>query len=174
MEFDELFRELETRFSAMVAAAAEQQEANALELRLVGGLPHEIAGRAGRILLFSPQFGADYISGIDASNGNWWAFRIDLVREYRRLSHREFDSSAPSELTFSALNLAEMMGEWLTPLRLKVFIGGDSQLLELRITSISDRAIGVSHVDGAVEVPIANLRAVRANLAELTNFGTSD
>ncbi|MEN9660432.1 MAG: hypothetical protein RLZZ443_361, partial [Actinomycetota bacterium] len=69
MDFDELFEDLEARFGAMIAAAENERQAQALELRLVGGLPHELVAAGGRILLLSPQIGADYVAGLEATNG---------------------------------------------------------------------------------------------------------
>lgn len=167
MDFDELFEDLEARFGAMIAAAENERQAQALELRLVGGLPHELVAAGGRILLLSPQIGADYVAGLEATNGNWYAIRIELIRELRRVARPNLASEQLAGLTETAHCLAEMMNEWLTPLRLKVLLAGDRQFVEMRLSTISARSIGVAQLEGLIEIPIANIRVIRANFAEL-------
>ena len=167
MDFDELFEDLEARFGAMIAAAENERQAQALELRLVGGLPHELVAAGGRILLLSPQIGADYVAGLEATNGNWYAIRIELIRELRRVARPNLAGEQLAGLTETENTLAEMMNEWLTPLRLKVLLAGDRQFAEMRLSTISVRAIGVAQLEGLVEIPIANIRVIRANFTEL-------
>ncbi|MDE2591805.1 MAG: hypothetical protein KGL41_02985 [Actinomycetales bacterium] len=167
MEFDDLFEDLEVRFGAMIAAAETQRAAQAIDLRLANGLPPELAANGGRILLVSPQIGRDFVAGVDAGSGNWYAIRMELIRELRRVAHPAGALQGMTAITHTDLKLADLMNDWLTPLRLKVLLLGERQLTDLRLVALGSRLVGASQIDGTVEYPIENFLLIRANFAEL-------
>ena len=168
MEFDDLFEDLETRFGAMIEAAETQRAAQAVDLRLATGLPFELGAAGGRILLVSPQIGRDFVAGVDANSGNWYAIRMELIRELRRVVHPSGGFQGMTSISNTDLKLADLMNEWLTPIRLKVLLLGERQLVDLRLVALGSRLVGASQVDGTVEYPIENFLLIRANFTELT------
>lgn len=181
MEFDDLFADLEQRFDAMLQATGNQTQTRAIELQLIAGLPRELCGGAGRILMISPHVGSDFVAGIDASAGTWRAVRLELVRGIRNLRDAELSIAVQSEnpLVFEAAtevsrtdsSLADVVADWLVPIRLALLLRGEPRFAEVRLTSVSHRFVTINQGGLVLQLPVANLLAVRADLADFSVCG---
>jgi hypothetical protein len=181
MEFDDLFADLEKRFDAMLHASGNQTQARAIELHLRAGLPRELCGGAGRILMISPHLGGDFVAGIDVAAGSWQAVRLELVRAIRHVADIELAEIAHAEspLVFEAATeasctdalLADVVSDWLVPIRLSVLLRGESRYVEVRLVNVSRLFVSTYQGGALIQMPVANLLAVRANLADFSACG---
>ncbi|MDE2386398.1 MAG: hypothetical protein KGL77_01705 [Actinomycetales bacterium] len=181
MEFDDLFADLEHRFDAMLQASGNQTQTRAIELQLRAGLPRELCGGAGRILMISPHLGTDFVAGIDVTAGTWRAVRLELVRTLRYLTDVELADAAHAEnpLVFETATevsctdalLADVVSDWLVPMRLAVLLRGESRFIDVRLVSVSRLFVSINQGGALIQLPVANLLAVRADLADFSVCG---
>lgn len=181
MNFDDLFADLEQRFDAMLQAAGNQTQTRAIELQLSAGLPRDVGGGAGRILMISPHIGIDFVAGIDSVAGTWLALRLELIRGVRFLSDAELVRAVPSadalvfetasELTSTDSTFADIVADWLVPIRLALLLRGEQRFIESRLVSVSSRFVAVNQDGFRIQVPVANLLGARANLADFAACG---
>lgn len=181
MEFDDLFADLEHRFDAMLQATGNQTQTRAIELQLFAGLPRELCGGAGRILMISPHIGGDFIAGIDVTACTWRAVRLELVRALRYLTDGELSTAtlADNPLVFETATevsctdtlLADVVSDWLVPIRLAVLLRGESRFIDVRLVSVSRSFVSLHQGGSLIKLPVANLLAVRADLADFSVCG---
>ena len=181
MNFDDLFADLEQRFDAMLQAAGNQTQTRAIELQLCAGSPKDLGGGAGRILMISPHFGIDFVAGIDALAGTWVVLRLELIRSVRFLSDAELVRTVPtadallfetaSELTSTDSMFADVVADWLVPIRLGLLLRGGQRFIESRLVSVSNRFVALNQDGFRIQVPVANLLGARANLADFAACG---
>ena len=180
MEFDDLFADLEQRFDAMLQATGNQTQTRAIEIQLCAGLPRDLCGGAWRILMISPLIGADFVAGIDATAGTWRALRLELVRGIRHLTDSELAiavSNEPliletaNEVSRTDVTLAELVSDWLVPIRLSLLIRGETRFTEARLTSVSSRFVSLNQGGALLQLPVCNLLAVRADLTDFSVCG---
>ena len=165
MELDDVFFELEQRFASMLSQRQKFEAATALEVQLAKDAPHEIGGAGQRILLISPQLGSDFVAGVDQNTGDWWAIRLAAVRSIRSVAFAS--NSATAVLGRSETTLAELASEWFTPIRLRLFLSGETQAVQAHVTSVDSNCLGIGSSDGELRIPLASLIAIRAKFAEL-------
>ena len=166
MNLNDLFQDLESRFESLLRQQNTLSEAQAIEVQFVRTAPREFGGGGHRILLISPQIGADFIAGIDHSDGNWWAFSQAAIKLFRVV---ELESTHPgaSHLTRTETNLAQLAGEWFTPIRLRLFTRDESQGFDAQVSGVAGSFLSIGLGKTAIQLPIANLLAVRARFSEL-------
>ncbi|MEY2675623.1 MAG: hypothetical protein RL102_889 [Actinomycetota bacterium] len=166
MNLNDLFQDLESRFESLLRQQNTLSEAQAIEVQFVRTAPREFGGGGHRILLISPQIGADFIAGIDHSDGNWWAFSQAAIKLFR-VVELESTPLGASHLTRTETNLAQLAAEWFTPIRLRLFTRDESQGFDAQVSGVAGSFLSIGLGKTAIQLPIANLLAVRARFSEL-------
>ena len=176
MDLNDMFDELESKFSSMLAANSTTTRADLIDVRLAGGLPLELGGQPRRIQLLSPQFGSDFVAGLSAVDGTWWAIKVAAISTVRILRQRERVQSVGggdvvNDSDASAVSFADLAAEWFMPMRLRLVLAAEPAVFDCQITSIDSRFARVGIGASAVLIPLTAIVAVHATLAEVTDCG---
>jgi hypothetical protein len=168
MDLDDLFVDLEKRFSTLLVQESAIVNAQALELQFGRGAPREWGAGGQRILLLSPQLGADFVAGIDPQDGSWWAFRMEALKAFRLVAAQASQLSDRAGLVRTAGTMAELAMDWFTPMRLRLFLRGEPSAVDANVTAVASTFLTTGIGAQAIQLPLQNLIAVRAKLNELT------